>query len=80
MSARTYADGFGRWHAIVDDTSDGLNKAMNAMADELMERGPADLMRSEVLEYLNRNAITITTAEPDKVHFAEYETVKVVTA
>ena len=65
-----YADGYGRWHAIVKDTRLGLTRAVEAIASELAERGNGD---TDYLEYVNRNICTHNVQDkPGFIHFVEY--------
>ena len=66
-----YADGFGRWHAIMKDTPNGLTNAVNAIASELSKRG-WDGMQAN-LQYVNRNICTHNVQDkPGFIHFVEY--------
>ena len=65
-----YADGYGRWHAIVKDTRLGLTHAVEAIADELDARGNGV---TDYLEYVNRNICTHNVQDkPGFIHFVEY--------
>lgn len=68
--ASTWADGFGRWHAIVADTPRGMTNAINAIADEVALREALD--PDQIKESLNLSIISIPDAEPGYIHFAEY--------
>ena len=73
-----YADGYGRWHAIMKDTPNGLTRAVNAIARELAERDSGDF---DYLEYVNRNICTRNTQDkPGYIHFVEYQLEKDLTS
>ena len=66
-----YADGYGRWHAIVEDTPNGLTRAVNTIARELSKRGNGD---TDYLEYVNQNICTHNIQDkPGFIHFVEYQ-------
>lgn len=67
----TWADGYGRWHAEVDDTPRGLSDALNAIAFQLAIRSPWNF--SEALAYVEENSVSIPSETPGRIHFAEYE-------
>ena len=65
-----FADSYGRWHAIVEDTPNGLTNAVNTIASELSERGNGD---TDYLEYVNQNICTHNVQDkPGYIHFVEY--------
>jgi hypothetical protein len=73
MSAvRTWADGFGRWHAVVPDTAEGLTRAVEAIAGELLARAPKGETLEQFVAYVHEGLISVPDAEPGTVHFAEY--------
>ena len=66
-----YADSYGRWHAIVKDTPNGLTRAVNTIARELSERGNGN---TDYLEYVNQNICTHNVQnKPGYIHFVEYQ-------
>lgn len=71
-NVKTYADGYGRWHAIVADRPLGLSRAVRAIADELILRAPAGQAPDELLEYVNREIVSSPDAPSGFIHFVEY--------
>lgn len=69
---KTWADGYGRWHADVPDTPRGLYKAVNAIATEIHNRESDGSTLEEWVDYLNKNIVSIPGGTPGRVHFAEY--------
>lgn len=69
----TWADGYGRWHAEVDDTPRGLTNAVNAIADEIQNREPSHTYISDTRKYVSRNIISLPSEKAGRIHFAEYE-------
>jgi len=70
-NVKTWADGYGRWHAEVDDTPLGYTRARNAIAHELSSRSPWNF--SEALRYVEGEIISLPSETPGRIHFAEYE-------
>lgn len=72
--AATWADGFGRWHAVVADTPRGLTNAVEAIAQEIHGRSSRDSRIEDVRDYVHRNIVTWDQegTEPGFIHFAEY--------
>lgn len=68
---KIYADGYGRWHAIVPDTPRALTKAVDAIANGMTQR--ENLSRTEAEKYIHRNITTVPADQPGTVHFIEYE-------
>lgn len=69
--ASTWADGFGRWHAVVADTPRGLINAVEALTDEIAQR--ENTPRDDVRNYVHANIVsTPENVEPGFVHFMEY--------
>ena len=66
---RTYADGYGRWHVITDDSPRALALAVNAIVDALAMR--ENTTRADLFEYVNRNIISVPTDEMGTLHFTE---------
>lgn len=69
----TWADGYGRWHVVVDDTPRALTLAVNAIADQIAKR--EDMTIENAREYVNRNIVSIpdsALAYGGGIHFAEY--------
>lgn len=69
----TWADGYGRWHVVVDDTPRGLTVAVNAIADELAARQNFSVRVAR--EYVNQNIVSIPDSAHEyggSIHFAEY--------
>lgn len=67
-----YADGFGRWHAVAEDTPLALAKAIDGMADAILERSPRGTTRKSVADYIHQNIVSVPPCTPGGVHFAEY--------
>ena len=67
---KTWADGFGRWHADVPDTPQGFNIARRELSREIMQRENIGMVA--VRNYLNANMVGIPSETPGRVHFAEY--------
>ena len=70
--ASTWADGHGRWHAVVADTPRGLINAVNAIAHELHTRTSDESTLSEWVGYVNKGIISLPSETPGRIHFAEY--------
>lgn len=70
-NVKTWADGYGRWHAEVDNTPRGLTNAVNAIAHEISSRSPWDF--SGAAAYVEENIISLPSETPGRIHFAEYE-------
>lgn len=69
-NVKTWADGYGRWHAEVNDTPRGLTNAVNVIAHELASRSPWNF--SEAAAYVDQNIISEPSETPGRVHFIEY--------
>ena len=69
---KTWADGYGRWHADVPDTRLGLSRATRSIALELFERAPHGTTFIETRKYVEENIVSIPSDTPGRVHFAEY--------
>lgn len=72
--AATWADGVGRWHAVVADTPRGLANAVEAISQEILARSPRNTPMAEVRGYVHQNIVTWDQegTEPGFIHFAEY--------
>lgn len=68
-----WADGYGRWHAEVDDTPRGLTMATYEIAQALHERADKDAYFSKSLTYVEENIVSLPSETPGRIHFAEYE-------
>lgn len=71
-NVKTWADGFGRWHAEVPDTRMGLSRAVRSIAMELFDRAPRTATFIQIREYVEQNIVNIPSDKPGRVHFAEY--------
>lgn len=71
-NVKTWADGFGRWHAEVPDTPRGPSKAVTAIACEIWDRNRDFTTIDECVAYVSQNIISIPSETPGRVHFAEY--------
>lgn len=71
-NVKTWADGFGRWHAEAETSRMGMMWAVNAIARELFERSPKVMTLQATREYVARNIVRIPSDKPGRVHFAEY--------
>lgn len=70
---KTWADGFGRWHAEVSDTRLGLSRAVRSIAAEIHNREPDGSTLDQWVAYVERNIVSLPSETPGRVHFAEYE-------
>lgn len=68
----TYADGYGRWHAIVPDTPMGLSRAVRSIAAELFDRAPKGTTFLDLRAYVEQNIASLPSDKPGTVHFIEY--------
>lgn len=71
-NVKTWADGFGRWHAEVPDTPMGLSRAVRSIALELFDRAPRGTTFLQMREYVERNIVSAPSETPGRVHFIEY--------
>lgn len=71
-NVKTWADGFGRWHAEVPDTPMGLSRAVRMIVMELFDRAPRTATFIQIREYVEQNIVSIPSDKPGRVHFAEY--------
>lgn len=69
---KTWADGYGRWHAEAETSRMGMIWAVNAIARELFDRAPRGTTFQDAREYVGRNIVRIPSDQPGRVHFAEY--------
>lgn len=69
---KTWADGFGRWHAEVTDTRRGLSRAVRMIASEIHNRESDGSTLSQWVEYVEQNIVSIPSDKPGLAHFAEY--------
>jgi len=67
---KTWADGYGRWHAEAPDTRLGLARAIDAITTELSAREPWYF--SDNRTFVEENIISLPCDTPGRVHFAEY--------
>lgn len=81
-----YADGYGRWHVLTRDTPRGLTRAIERMTAELLALAPYWHPRGEMLDYVQKNIVSLPLSEWDSspafggvpvlsgawLHFAEY--------
>jgi hypothetical protein len=72
QTIHTYADGFGRWHAVAPDMPDKLTRACDAMAEELLARGNGMTTLSEMRDYIDNSAVYLGRNEAGFHHYAEY--------
>lgn len=71
-NVKTWADGYGRWHADVPDTRLGLSRAVRSIAMELFDRAPRGTTFVQMREYVEQNIVSLPNDTPGRVHFAEY--------
>ena len=71
-NVKTWADGYGRWHAEVPDTRLGVDRATRMIAMELFDRAPRGTTFIQIREYVEQNIVSIPSDTPGRVHFAEY--------
>lgn len=70
MVINIYADGFGRWHVLTTDTANALSAAVEAMAQEIVERGTQSI--EEARAYVHENIISAPKTGAGLLHFIEY--------
>ncbi len=73
MAVSTFADGYGRWHAIVPDTAKALAWAVEAIAEQIALREDAPIKNA--VQYVNENIVSIPDGSAEYggyLHFAEY--------
>lgn len=70
MTTTTWADGFGRWHVTLPASPWAKQDALNALADEILDREPVGARR--VIEYLESHMIRVQTNDPNLIEYIEY--------
>lgn len=70
MTTTTWADGYGRWHVTLPTSPWVKQDALNALADEILEREPIGARR--VIEYLESHIIRVQTSDPNLIEYIEY--------
>lgn len=72
MKPHTYADGYGRWHAITPDTPRARENAVHAIAEELHQRGTRSDTLTEMKGYVEATITTRPAEQQGTAHFIEY--------
>ena len=72
MKTHTYADGYGRWHAITPDTPRAREMAIEAIADELHQR-ETHRTAAGWKKYVEATITTRPADQPETLHFIEYK-------
>lgn len=71
-TVNTYADGYGRWHAVTPAGPDSYQLAANAIAGELLERAPRGATFATMVDYVREELSTVPDTRSNVVHYVEY--------